>query len=42
MSGSPPIAKLDLDTYEIVDAIYPHNAVSRAMRIYPLEIMGVN
>jgi hypothetical protein len=42
MSGSPPIAKLDLDTYEIVDAIYPHHGVSRAMRIYPLEIMGGN
>jgi hypothetical protein len=37
LSGSPPIAKLNLDTYEIVDAIYPHSGVSRAMRIYPLE-----
>jgi hypothetical protein len=42
LSGSPPIAKLDLDTYEIVDAIYPDRGVSRAMRIYPLEIKGVN
>ena len=42
LSGSPPIAKLDLDTYEIVDAIYPNNGVSRAMRIYPLEIKGGN
>ncbi|MCX6832558.1 MAG: hypothetical protein NT028_10610 [candidate division Zixibacteria bacterium] len=42
MSGSPPIAKLDLDTYEIVDAIYPDRGVSRAMRIYPLEINGGN
>ena len=42
LSGPTPILKLDLDTYEIVNAIYPQYGVSRAMRIYPLEIRGVN
>jgi hypothetical protein len=42
LSGSPPIAKLDLESYEIVDAIYPPSGVSRAMRIYPLEISYVS
>jgi hypothetical protein len=42
IGGSPPILKLDLDTYEIVDAIYPQYGISRAMRIHPLEIKGGN
>jgi hypothetical protein len=42
LSGSPPIAKLDLETYEIVDAIYLHRGVSRVIQIYPLEIKGAN
>jgi hypothetical protein len=38
-----PILKLDLDTYKIVDAFYPRwPAGARLLRIYPLEIKGVN
>ncbi|MGB5105611.1 MAG: hypothetical protein WBP29_07120 [Candidatus Zixiibacteriota bacterium] len=33
-----PILKLDLDTYQIVDAFYPPAGVARSLRMYPLEI----
>ena len=33
-----PILKLDMDTYEIVDAFYPPDGVSRLIRINPREI----
>jgi hypothetical protein len=33
-----PILKLDLDTYQIVDAFYPQGGVARSIRMYPIEI----